>query len=300
VTWLDRVGSKLPRRLLSPASVVAISLAALGPANALGDEAKGLGLRPEPKVAPAPAPRPAWASPKLWLGFGLVAALGAAAVVVKRKREADLNSAGAYELRVLNSTRLNPRAQLLVASVGDRVMLLGVTEGSVRHLGWLDEGTPVRDLEESAANAIAEETRNLEEQPQSVPPAPAPAARVAEPSLPSDTQNRSFSALLRQSLGTGSPVASTPLPGEARDYRSATEAPASRVRDEGLSAASIAAAETQDYVQPMRRRRPGVPVLTPTPAPTVPQTPAPAATESLEDMVEGQVSGLGRRRRRRT
>ena len=42
------------------------------------------------------------------------------------------------QLRVVGSTKLGGRAQLVLAEVDGRKILLGVTDNSVRKLGWMD------------------------------------------------------------------------------------------------------------------------------------------------------------------
>ncbi|MBI3206298.1 MAG: flagellar biosynthetic protein FliO [Myxococcales bacterium] len=73
--------------------------------------------------------------------FGLVAMAALAGGVMfwrkKRDRAVKTQQAGLM-LEVLASTRLGPKAQAVVARVGKKVVLLGVTEQSVQKLAWLD------------------------------------------------------------------------------------------------------------------------------------------------------------------
>jgi flagellar biogenesis protein FliO len=73
--------------------------------------------------------------------FGLVAMAALAGGVMfwrkKRDRAVKTEQAGLM-LEVLATTRLGPKAQAVVARVGKKVVLLGVTEHSVQKLAWLD------------------------------------------------------------------------------------------------------------------------------------------------------------------
>ncbi|MEO6601663.1 MAG: flagellar biosynthetic protein FliO, partial [Polyangiaceae bacterium] len=54
------------------------------------------------------------------------------------------------QLRVVGSTKLGGRAQLVLAEVDGRKILLGVTDSSVRKLGWLDADAQNAEEEEFA------------------------------------------------------------------------------------------------------------------------------------------------------
>lgn len=73
----------------------------------------------------------------------LLSALGGAAIWLRKRRVglAALPEAEA-RLKVLASSRVGPKAFAVTASVGGRVMLLGVTDHNVSHLAWLDSPPP--------------------------------------------------------------------------------------------------------------------------------------------------------------
>jgi flagellar biogenesis protein FliO len=71
----------------------------------------------------------------------IVLGLGGAAIAMYLKRRKKLVPplvASEARLTVLSSSRIGPKAFAVSAHVGGRVMLLGVTDHTVTHLGWLD------------------------------------------------------------------------------------------------------------------------------------------------------------------
>jgi flagellar biogenesis protein FliO len=96
------------------------------------------------------ASRPVAAGPSVGLGRSLgvlllASILGGTALYLKsRKGKAPRARLG--QLRVLGSTKLGGRAQLVLAEVAGRKILLGVTDASVRKLGWLDAETEEDEL----------------------------------------------------------------------------------------------------------------------------------------------------------
>ncbi len=108
-------------------------------------------LLAEPTAAPTDrtwlrqAPnRPAAASASSQLSLGKWAALalvvGLAGFAVWKRRQTRLSSpiAAASQVRISGVTKLSPKAQLIVATVNGRSMLLGVTDASINRLMWLD------------------------------------------------------------------------------------------------------------------------------------------------------------------
>ena len=280
---------------------------------------------------PAPEPAPEWLAParasvappmssggswRSWAVVGLVAGLGGGALWMRRKRTvlgAATNVSG--RLRVLDSVRIGPQAQLVTASVGGRTVLLGVTSNSVRGLAWIREepgaatgdetvtvapmGSTMREpareslreparepmresFRESLRESLREPLRDPMREPTFTPPRPNP-PRPAEAA-----GDPAFGAVFRQWMPT---IPATP---EARPGRAARTA--TRPIDDP-PAALLAAEETRDLVQPMRGRRPPAPPPPPEPRPRSPRD-SRAPQEDPAD-VEGQVSGLGRRPRRR-
>ena len=94
-----------------------------------------------PKSAAKPS-KPAAAGPGVGLGRSLavlffVSVLGGSALYL-RSRKHQAPRARLARLCVVGSTKLGGRAQLVLAEVDGRKILLGVTDNSVRKLGWLD------------------------------------------------------------------------------------------------------------------------------------------------------------------
>jgi flagellar protein FliO/FliZ len=76
----------------------------------------------------------------LKLVFSLVIVLAVMFVVVwLLKRTGRFNGrAGSYPLRVLTQMPVGTRERVLLVAVGERQMLLGVTQGQIESLGWVD------------------------------------------------------------------------------------------------------------------------------------------------------------------
>lgn len=144
-------------------AVVATSLT-VGVVHAEPDDApappKPWLAQPHEPVAPAPA---APVSP--WRAGGIVVVLGlmaGAGFVLRGQRRRGVEAREGGRLLVLDQKRVGAKAHLVVASVGGRTMLLGVTEGSVRRIAWL----PTVD-----APAADESRARTEAEPPPSPPA---------------------------------------------------------------------------------------------------------------------------------
>ncbi len=97
------------------------------------------------------------------LGLVAMAALAGGVMFWRKKRDRAAKTAQAgLMLEVLASTRLGPKAQAVVARVGKKVVLLGVTEHSVQKLAWLDG----RKLTTAPAVALPEPAAPAEARPQ--------------------------------------------------------------------------------------------------------------------------------------
>ncbi|MEO7038231.1 MAG: flagellar biosynthetic protein FliO [Polyangiaceae bacterium] len=102
-----------------------------------------------PKVA-----QPVAGGPSLGVGRSvgvllLTSVLGGAALYLRTRKNKPVKARLAA-LRVIGSTKLGGRAQLVLAEVAGRKILLGVTDSSVRKLGWLE---PEAEEEELYAEA---------------------------------------------------------------------------------------------------------------------------------------------------
>jgi flagellar biogenesis protein FliO len=69
--------------------------------------------------------------------LALTAVLGGAAMYLRQKKTKPPRKSSAA-LRVLGSTRVGQRGELVLAEVAGRKILLGVTDSAVRKLGWID------------------------------------------------------------------------------------------------------------------------------------------------------------------
>lgn len=144
-----------------------------------GGESQVLSVAPSQDLAPAPAP------PRTWLrqpheakgpsaeqtkdsgvsltvaAFLLLGALAGGAIFMRVKRPGAKPWLPAAPVRVLSTTKIGPKATLVTADIHGRVMLLGVTEGSVTELGWLDaasdtDGVIGRELDDDVPQRRSE------------------------------------------------------------------------------------------------------------------------------------------------
>ena len=94
----------------------------------------------KPAAAVLAAPAQDHASP--WRAFAVLLVLGSlcgGALVLRNKRMTKaVLPESATRVRVISSARIGPKANAVVAEVGGRVILLGVTDTSVARLAWLD------------------------------------------------------------------------------------------------------------------------------------------------------------------
>jgi flagellar biogenesis protein FliO len=112
----------------------------------------GAHAEPMPDASKSPAwlaprsgakpPKAIAAAPSMGLGRSLVAllsvsVLGGTAWYLRSKKK-NAPKARLAQLRVVGATKLGGRAQLVLAEVNGRQILLGVTDASVRKLGWMD------------------------------------------------------------------------------------------------------------------------------------------------------------------
>jgi len=116
----------------------------------------------------------------------LVAGLGAAALVARRKRQGKAQTEGKGQLKLLGTTRVGPKATAVVVEVAGKRLLLGVTEQAVSTLAWLDD----------EANAAVDER-----EPSGVSERQASAARAVDDMAAAGPSG--FLKLLRNAVGTG-------------------------------------------------------------------------------------------------
>jgi flagellar biogenesis protein FliO len=148
-----------------------------------------------PKSATKKPQKPLAAGPTVGLGRSLgvlllVSILGGTALYLRHKKN-KAPKARLAQLRVVGSTKLGGRAQLVLAEVDGRKILLGVTDSSVRKLGWLDsEQAHEDDLVPSARPRLVAAGVDLAARAPRVAAEPAPAP-----------PKRSFRDLLASAVG---------------------------------------------------------------------------------------------------
>jgi flagellar biogenesis protein FliO len=140
------------RRARLALGFVACAVIALTMSAARADDPARPWLAHPPEAAPAPAPaaEPARFPWRASLMIGVSAALGGAAVWVRSRRGGLAKLTSSRELRVISSVRVGPKGHLVLAGIGDRALLLGVTDSSVRRIAWL----PAEQLAGSAASLV--------------------------------------------------------------------------------------------------------------------------------------------------
>lgn len=123
------------RAVLGAMAAIAMTLTAL---TARADDPPPPWLA-QPPAAPAPAasPEPGRLPWRVSLMVVASAALGAAAVWVRSRKGGLAKLTSSRELRVISSVRVGPKGHLVLAGIGDRALLLGVTDNSVRRIAWL-------------------------------------------------------------------------------------------------------------------------------------------------------------------
>ncbi len=187
---------------------------ALGAASARAQEGPDASLKSRSWLAAksgAVKTRPVAVGPSIGLGRSLsvlvlAGVLGGSALYLRRRKNMAPNPRSTA-LRVLGATKLGGRAQLVLAEVAGRKILLGVTDASVRKLGWLEP-----DAEEQELHV--------------------PRPRLVGTGV--DLTTRAASAC------------ADPVPAPKRSFRDALAAAVGNIGRPADSAADMLAAETQD------------------------------------------------------
>jgi flagellar biogenesis protein FliO len=194
-------------------------------------------------VVEGSAPAASGSSTGFTLGAVLIVlALGAAAVVIRFKKQKQLPLAPSESrLTVLSSSRVGPKAFAVTAHVNGRVLLLGVTDHNVSNLGWLDTREP--EAQRAHEEPEAEEADGDDELPDDYPGS---ALRASTPpqTFASASDLRRFQEVLRGAVQsrTDLPLRPSYAPPPPSD------------------AASQLAAQTTDVVGPSAGDRPAMPV----------------------------------------
>lgn len=132
-------GARTRRAARGIYGLVAASVIALTAGTALADDPPRTWLAQPQNAAPAAAAAPQ-PSPVPWRASLLIAvsaALGGAAVWVRSRKGGLAKLTSSRELRVISTVRVGPKGHLVLAGIGDRALLLGVTDNSVRRIAWL-------------------------------------------------------------------------------------------------------------------------------------------------------------------
>jgi len=210
-------------------------------------------------AATAPAPASRW---RVIVMAALVLGLGGAAVYIQRKRR---RVAGVVrsDLKLLTSTRVGPKSQVVMVSVSGRKLLLGVTDTHVSSLGWLD-------LE---IEAVAEAETESEAEAMPFDDEPAVPASAVEPA--SAAALRITAALRAAKQAEASPP---------RRFRDALRGALGQPEPSGPEDAAVTLARsTEDVVVTRASRARG--------APAPARVAAPAGAPDMVD-IEGQARGL--------
>ena len=131
---------------------------ALAAASAHADEGPDASVKGPSWLAPHSGPKlahPVASGPSVGLGRSmgvllLTSVLGGTALYLRSRKNKPAKARPA-QLRVLGSTKLGGRANLVLAEVAGRKILLGVTDSSVRKLGWLEPDAEEEELLAPAA-----------------------------------------------------------------------------------------------------------------------------------------------------
>jgi flagellar biogenesis protein FliO len=206
----------------------------------------------------------------------LVGGLGGGALYMKKRRQAPKAVQLPANLRVVASTRLTAKAHAIVAQVGGRTILLGVTDSSVRRLAWLDENPALAAQPETehsdSVPASAELPLNFEGRP--IRPVRSDRAPVTRTAQAAERFNQVLSARL------------------AEDDKSGIQ----RERNAPSPAETIAQL-TEDVYRPSRSRsRKGSQRSKMTPVGSEPEYTRPDSA-TVPSAYEGQIAGLSARLR---
>jgi flagellar biogenesis protein FliO len=213
-----------PRQRLLAALLVFLGLAC---SSALGaaEEAPDASVATRSWLAPHADKPPSRAATGSTVGLGrslavllLTGVLGGAALYLRRKKSTPARASSTVGLRVLSSTRVGHRADLVLAEVGGRKILLGVTESAVQKLGWIDAD---EQADESASS----------ERPRLVAPSVLPSARAQNEAQAVERASigRSFRNVLKDAIGFGASAvndsAASQLADQTRDTFARAPAP---------------------------------------------------------------------------
>jgi len=161
-----------------------------------------------PDASVKSTPTPSWLAPRAEkphavaggasVGLGrslgvllLAALLGGSALYLRSKKNQQPGAKAVQQLRVVSAAKLGPKAQLVLADVGGRKILLGVTDSTVNKLGWIEPD----EAEEAAHVSVRPRTVLVSDLAR-------PAVReVVTEATPARAQKRSFRDFLASAVG---------------------------------------------------------------------------------------------------
>ncbi len=195
---LAPIGPPTAEDVAAAAAPVVVAPPVAAPAAKPGKGPSWLAARPTPK----PVASGRSSIPSLGRVIGLllvVGSLGGAALYLKRRgpREAK-RAAMPRGISVVSSTRIGPKAHAVVVSVAGRMMVLGVTDSSVKRLAFIDdvdaELEGEREREREPARRASPENRARS------------AALAVRAATPEPAQSRGFADLLRTAFNKREPA----------------------------------------------------------------------------------------------
>jgi flagellar biogenesis protein FliO len=144
-------------------------------------------------------------------GFGksiavlLALGVGGYALWRKKRKIRIVATPNKTHIRVISGTLVGPKARAVVAEVGGRLILLGVTEKSVRRLAWLDTA-PNSDGDQDQGNTQTRATQ-LDNAPSA---SVALSKQLAGAQGPLEARRSRFSDVLSDAIGIGRRAAAEP------------------------------------------------------------------------------------------
>ncbi len=247
-----RVRDFLSRRgagRLVAVALLALSVSGLTTSARADNDVSRPWLRPSPQAqassSGSSAGRPSWG---FAVGSLVLASLVAGALWARRKRKPGL-PAGVDGIRVVGATRVGAKAQVVMARVGRRVILLGVTDSQVTSLGWLDEEQTQDELEprdEEEADVLRESEESSNRRPTPL---------RAQAREPAPRERPSFRDVLRDALGMSDEPERRELRGRATQPVMPRPTARETLRAHTESPAVTVARGTRDVFVPSARRQ---------------------------------------------
>jgi hypothetical protein len=160
-------------------------------------------------------PAPTQLSLGKWVAVVLLAGASGFALWKRKSARVSGRIAAASSIQIGSVTKISPKAQLIVATVNGRSMLLGVTEANVTRLMWLDgsngaqeqqdgnfaEGPVTEGLGKPAAGEVYPKRLQSRRTPNAIAYTPAGSAVPIAPATQSHRQPSRFREILADAIG---------------------------------------------------------------------------------------------------